>query len=36
MIAGLGQTQANLLNQALERAKDATEDITTLAPKHDR
>ena len=35
MIAGLGQTQANLLNQALERAKSATEDIKTLSQKRD-
>ncbi|MGA1200067.1 MAG: hypothetical protein ACO36I_26515 [Candidatus Latescibacterota bacterium] len=35
MIAGVGHTQANLLNQALERAKSATEDITTLSQKND-
>lgn len=35
MIVGLGHTQANLLNQALERAKRATEDITTLSQKGD-
>jgi hypothetical protein len=35
MIAGVGQTQANLLNQALERAKSATEDIKTFSPKRD-
>jgi hypothetical protein len=35
MIACVGHTQANLLNQALERAKSATEDITTLSQKND-
>lgn len=36
MISGLGQTQTDLLNQALENAKDATEDITALVQKHDK
>jgi len=34
MISGLGQ-KADLLNQALEQAKDATEDITALVPPKD-
>jgi len=35
MIAGLGQTQAGLLNQALECAKCATEDVAILSKKPD-
>lgn len=36
MISGLGQTQTDLLNQALENAKGATEDITALVQKRDK